>query len=752
MPALLLWLLAAADLVLASRDRIYSRAAGYWDPRLLLVLAGLGLAALPFLFFAPARRKLERWVLAGGDRAAYAATAAVFARLLFLKWCQYRSLQLPIDTAVTTSLAFNAGHLGTLESSVLGVRSYLAVHFMPGVALLAPLLLVWRSAVPLIVVQTAALASLPLAAYLLAARRANPLAGWAAFWLAATSPALANMAGASVAWQVGLPAFVLWGAWCLETGRWKGAAACAVLCALTIEAEAPLILALAGGIIAVEAPGGLDQRRARFVGGGVIAAAILLVLGERVWMDRLADACVTGACHNGADFARRSASLVEIARPTFNAALSTAFLCLLSPLHALALLGNMLPHALANPGAYYHDLRLHYSAYVAGLLFWALAAGAAAAARRAEKKGLGPVVAAAVLLAAAWNAWTSPFVLLQRWNDLDFDEIPVLSRRIPPDAPVWAFQYATSWLGARSYLKAMPQEAEDANFIGLPFVPDYILVQREWLQSEASFRARMLAFLAAEGYVKDAELVHYVLLKHPKAPLNPGGRPPAFTLPSAPTPAGNAYADFIARNDDRVGTLAFMKRLADAGDAKAQAYVADDFAFGRTGKRDMEEAMRWLTRSAETGDLRSTVRVGRLYADRREFEAAAAWFRRAADGGDAEGQDALGLCYLRGAGVPMDLEQARRWLAASAAQGYAAGQSDYGALLLQQGRHAEAFTQFNAAAAQGFPRGKHNLAVCYLKGVGVPENEEKAMRLFKEAAAAGDSEAISALQKLGVKR
>jgi TPR repeat protein len=52
--------------------------------------------------------------------------------------------------------------------------------------------------------------------------------------------------------------------------------------------------------------------------------------------------------------------------------------------------------------------------------------------------------------------------------------------------------------------------------------------------------------------------------------------------------------------------------------------------------------------------------------------------------------------------------------------------------------HKEAFRLLSAAADQGAPRAKLNLARMYAEGLGTPKNLEEATQLYEEAAEAGE--------------
>ena len=93
---------------------------------------------------------------------------------------------------------------------------------------------------------------------------------------------------------------------------------------------------------------------------------------------------------------------------------------------------------------------------------------------------------------------------------------------------------------------------------------------------------------------------------------------------------GSAYAESSHSSADRV------KRLAERGDANAQAELG---------------WMYWIGRGVP-----------------QNYHQAAKWYHRAAEQGQSGAQFALGLLYNKGQGVPQNLILAHMWLNLSAAQ------------------------------------------------------------------------------------
>ena len=134
------------------------------------------------------------------------------------------------------------------------------------------------------------------------------------------------------------------------------------------------------------------------------------------------------------------------------------------------------------------------------------------------------------------------------------------------------------------------------------------------------------------------------------------------------------------------------------------------FQPGFAEDQDIEQ----LRKVAEQGDAGAQANLGFMYdrgwgvpEDDRE---AVKWFRKAAEQGHAGAQADLGLKYAEGEGVPEDDQEAVRW--------------------------------FRKAAEQGAAMAQHNLGVMYSKGEGVLENYVKAYAWLNLAAAQGDESAV----------
>ncbi len=115
--------------------------------------------------------------------------------------------------------------------------------------------------------------------------------------------------------------------------------------------------------------------------------------------------------------------------------------------------------------------------------------------------------------------------------------------------------------------------------------------------------------------------------------------------------------------------------------------------------------------------------------------------------GHPKAQFNVGLIYAKGKGVNKDSYQAMEWYKKAAEQGNTAAQYNLAKLISQRPDKEDprAMEQvrywYEKAAAGGQKEAINDLAIFYMKGIGVKKNELKAFELFKKAAEMGDSAA-----------
>lgn len=193
--------------------------------------------------------------------------------------------------------------------------------------------------------------------------------------------------------------------------------------------------------------------------------------------------------------------------------------------------------------------------------------------------------------------------------------------------------------------------------------------------------------------------------------------------------------------EDLTQAASWVRVMALDGVAQAQLSYGRMLLEGTGAAKDSESALKWFERGGAQGNLDALNMVGRCHdmgwGTAANPAVASEYYRRAADAGHAWAQYNLGHLYLNGRGVSRDharahgyylraAEQgharamnlvgrcrehgwgcaadsveARRWYELSARGDYFRGQYNWGTLLLEEGRTAEAADWLEKAARTG---------------------------------------------------
>jgi len=120
---------------------------------------------------------------------------------------------------------------------------------------------------------------------------------------------------------------------------------------------------------------------------------------------------------------------------------------------------------------------------------------------------------------------------------------------------------------------------------------------------------------------------------------------------------------------------------------------------------------------------------------RGDYQTAISEWRGPAAKGDADAQFNLGQAYKLGRGVPQDLVEAEKWYRKAAEQGHLQASDNYGLVLFQSNRRAEALPYLQASAQRGEPRAQYVLGTGHFNGDFVEKDWIKAYALMTRASA-----------------
>jgi TPR repeat protein len=205
------------------------------------------------------------------------------------------------------------------------------------------------------------------------------------------------------------------------------------------------------------------------------------------------------------------------------------------------------------------------------------------------------------------------------------------------------------------------------------------------------------------------------------------------------------YRDGLLVQGDSDAYLKFLKASAEQGYAAAQTELGSYYAVN--GKVD--DATGWFEKAALQGNMDAEYDLAMVYSKAEAVTENSAgmvkalpFFRRAAMQGHPIAQFIMALAYHEGRLVERDEQQCKKWMLASAEQGYSKAQFSVAARHYLVSEFDNAFTWFKRAAEQKHPRAELNLASMYYVGQGTTKDLQQAMYWYQRAAEHGESSAL----------
>jgi TPR repeat protein len=161
-----------------------------------------------------------------------------------------------------------------------------------------------------------------------------------------------------------------------------------------------------------------------------------------------------------------------------------------------------------------------------------------------------------------------------------------------------------------------------------------------------------------------------------------------------------------AKDKDWKRAFELWKPLADAGNPKAQFYIAGQYERGLGVERDEKVSLEWLRKSAEGGLALAQFNYGNNhYALKSEegFRNAVKWWGLAAEKGFFPAQYNLAMAYQEGLGVKKDLDKAAHWYQQAAENGSEPAKAALAKLQEKSGKGKAAAAPAPTNAAKGEP-------------------------------------------------
>jgi len=214
---------------------------------------------------------------------------------------------------------------------------------------------------------------------------------------------------------------------------------------------------------------------------------------------------------------------------------------------------------------------------------------------------------------------------------------------------------------------------------------------------------------------------------------------------------------------DRTTAHGWYLKAASLGSLRAENNIGADYEFGDGVKQDIQQAIIWFKKAAAGHDPRSDESLGDIYSageDVREEDGLATsqaifWYERTIE--DARSQD-LGynvadvewkLAKLYMSGTSKDMFKAMPMLRKAANDGSPEAEESLGNYYVDPQSqfvntdYAEAKRLFSAAADSGLTSADIDIALLYLNGHGVPQDDKKALTWLLKA---NNSESIAEIE------
>lgn len=219
--------------------------------------------------------------------------------------------------------------------------------------------------------------------------------------------------------------------------------------------------------------------------------------------------------------------------------------------------------------------------------------------------------------------------------------------------------------------------------------------------------------------------------------------------------------------NDFVAAMSLYRTAANKRDAGTQASAETRigilYEWGLGVPRDFAEAWKWFLEAANRGDGFAQAYIGDYYfrgiGRSRSFTDALHWYRAAADKGVPLGISQVGWIYLNGFGVAPDLAEARRWYKKGAMLDSPASEYQLGWMYghIAPLDYAEAMKWYRKAAGHGHATAQNNIGFLYENGLGVQVDYRAAAKWYSVAASADEPRSMFHLgtlyeRGLGVQR
>lgn len=153
---------------------------------------------------------------------------------------------------------------------------------------------------------------------------------------------------------------------------------------------------------------------------------------------------------------------------------------------------------------------------------------------------------------------------------------------------------------------------------------------------------------------------------------------------------------------------------------------------------------------AATAQTPADVKAGVDAWGQGDYAKAIAIWKPLADAGDPDAQFNMGQASKLGQGTPADTAAALEYYRKAAAQGHLRAEDNYGLLLFQQGKRADAIPFLKRAAERGEPRAQYLYGTALFNGEFVAKDWVRAYAMMTRSNAQGVGAAASSLSQMNI--
>ncbi|ELA9387157.1 MULTISPECIES: tetratricopeptide repeat protein [Gammaproteobacteria] len=204
----------------------------------------------------------------------------------------------------------------------------------------------------------------------------------------------------------------------------------------------------------------------------------------------------------------------------------------------------------------------------------------------------------------------------------------------------------------------------------------------------------------------------------------------------------------------------FFEQAATQGHSKSQYNLGQMFYKGVGTKQDLDAAFYWHEQSAKNGIDAGMYETGYEYGNRGDATNALKWLTKSANSGNILAQSFLGHLYggfvTSPFNVKQDFNKSAHFLEGAAKSGDAKSQFRYSALLLDgkgtPKNEAMALHYSKLAADNNYPDALYTTALMYFNGFGTEKNHDLALYYAEKAMKKGDSEASKLVKHIKSKK